>query len=113
MVKNLDDMQKLGKDNLDATMKSFGALSKSAQAIAAEMADYSKKSFEDSSKAMEKLFGAKTFEKAIEIQTDFAKTSYEAFIAEATRIGELYADFAKEAYKPFESYVNKATVPVK
>ena len=110
MVKNFDDMQKLGKDNMDATMKSFGALSKSAQAIATEMADYSKKSFEDGSKAVEKLFGAKTFEKAVEIQTDFAKTAYEAFIAEATKIGELYAEFAKEAFKPYESYIVKPAV---
>ena len=108
MVKNFDDMQKLGKDNMDATMKSFGALSKSAQAIAAEMADYSKKSFEDGSKTVEKLFGAKTFEKVVEIQTEFAKTAYEAFIAEATKIGELYAEFAKEAFKPYEGYIVKA-----
>ena len=25
------------------------------------------------------------------------------FVAEATKLGELYVDFAKEAYKPFES----------
>jgi hypothetical protein len=112
MVKNFDDMQKLGKDNMDATLKSFGAVSKSTQAIAVEMADYSKKAFEDGSKALEKLFGAKTPEKAIEIQTDFAKASYEAFVAQATKIGELYADLAKEFYKPFESYVVKAQ-PVK
>ena len=108
MVKNFDDMQKLGKDNMDATMNSFGALSKSAQAIATEMADYSKKSFEDGSKTVEKLFGAKTFEKAVEIQTEFAKTAYEAFIAEATKIGELYAEFTKEAFKPYEGYIVKA-----
>ena len=108
MVKNFDDMQKIGKDNMDVTMKSFGAFSKTAQAIATEVADYSKKSFEDGSKAMERLFGAKTIEKAIEIQTDFAKTSYEAFVAEATKLGELYADLAKESYKPFESYIAKA-----
>ena len=112
MVKNFEDMQKFGKDNLDATMKSFGALSRSAQVIAAEVADYSKKSFEDGSKALERLFGAKTLEKAIEIQTEYAKTSYEAFIAEATKIGELYVDLAKESYKPFEGYITKA-VPVK
>ena len=112
MVKNFEDMQKFGKDNMDATMKSFGAVSRSAQAIAAEVADYSKKSFEDGSKALERLFGAKTLEKAIEIQTEFAKTSYEAFIAEATKIGELYVDLAKESYKPFEGYIAKAA-PVK
>ena len=109
MIKNFDDVQKLSKDNMDATMKSFGAVSKATQAIAAEVADYSKKSFEDSTKVMEKLFGAKSLDKAIEIQTDYAKTAYEGFVAQATKIGELYADLAKETYKPFESYVAKAT----
>ena len=52
MIKNFDDMQKLGKDNVDATMKSFGAISKASQTIAAELADYSKKSFEDGTKVL-------------------------------------------------------------
>lgn len=108
MLNNLEEIQKLGKENLDATMKSFGACSKSAQAIAAEMADYSKKSFEDGSKTLEKLLGSKTLEQAIEIQTNYAKSAYEAFVAEAAKIGELYLDFAKEAYKPLESYGGKA-----
>ena len=47
MVKNIEDIQQFGKDNMDATMKSFGSLSKSMQAIAVEVADYSKKVFED------------------------------------------------------------------
>ena len=92
---------------MDAVMKSFGAVSKGMQAIAVEVADYSKKSFEDSSAAAEKLFGVKSFEKAIEIQTDYAKSAYEGFVAGATRIGELCADLTKETYKPFESYLGK------
>ena len=107
MVKNIDDMQKFGKDNMDATMKSFGALSKGFQAIAVEVADYSKKMFEDSTAATEKLIGAKSLEKAIEVQSDYVKSSYESFVAEATKLGELYADLAKEAYKPFESHFGK------
>jgi hypothetical protein len=108
MMKNFDDMQKLSKDNVDATVKSFGVLSKASQAIATEFADYTKKSFEDGTKVMEKLLGAKSLDKAIEIQTDYAKTAYEGFVAQATKIGELYADLAKETYKPFEAYVAKA-----
>ena len=50
----------------------------------------------------------KSFEKAIEIQTDYAKQTYEGFVAEATKLGELYAELAKEAYKPFEALVAKA-----
>lgn len=103
MVKNLEDLQAVAKDNVDATMKSFGALSKSGQAIAVEIADYSKKSFEQGTATIEKLFGIKSFDKALEVQTDYAKSAYEGFVAEATKLGELYADFAKEAYKPFET----------
>jgi len=108
MMKNFEDIQKLSKDNMDATMKSFGALSKAGQTIASEITDYSKRSFEDSTKAMERLFGAKSLDKAIEIQADYAKTAYEGLVAEATKIGELYVDLAKEAYKPFEAYMAKA-----
>ena len=109
MIKNIEDVQKLSKENMDATMKSFGLLSKTSQAIATEVVDFSKKSFEDGTKVVEKLLGAKSIDKAIEIQTDYAKTAYEGFVAQATKIGELYTDFAKETYKPFEAYVAKAT----
>jgi hypothetical protein len=107
MLRNFDDVQKLSKDNLDLAMKSFGVVSKNWQAIAVEVADYSKKSFEEGSAAFEKLLGAKSLEKAIEIQSDYAKSTYEGFVAGATRIGELYADLAKETYKPFEAAVAK------
>ncbi len=108
-LKNFDELQKLGKDNMDVTMKSFGALSKGVQAIAVEVADYSKKSFEQSTAAMEKLFGAKSIEKAIEVQSDYVKSTYEGFVAEATKLGELYTELAKESYKPFESYLTKVS----
>ena len=107
MVKNFEDLQQVGKENVDVALKSMGALSKSAQAIAVEVADYSKKSFEDGTAALEKLFGVKSLDKAIEVQTEYAKTAYEGFVAKASKIGELYADFAKETYKPFESYMVK------
>ena len=103
MLKNFDDVQKYGKDNIDATMKAWGQVSKGVQAIAAETADYSKKSFEEGSAALEKLLGAKSLDKAMEIQT-----AYEGFVAQATKLGELYADLAKETYKPFESFVGKS-----
>src|SRR3984893_10674614 len=108
MLKSFDDMQKYGKDNMDASMKAWGQVSKGVQAIAAETADYSKKSFEEGSAALEKLLGAKSLDKAMEIQTAYAKTAYEGFVAQATKMGELYADLAKETYKPFETFVPKA-----
>jgi phasin family protein len=100
-----DTIQKFSKDNADAALKSFGVVSKGAQAIAVETADYAKKSFEQSTATLEKLVGAKTLDKAIEIQTDFVKSAYEGFVAQSTKLGELYASLAKEAFKPYEGLV--------
>lgn len=104
-----DEMQKFGKDSMDMALNSFGAWSKSAQAIMVEVVDYSKKSVEGSAAAWEKLMGAKSLEKAMEIQSEYLKSSYEDFVAEATKLGELYVDLAKEAYRPFESALTRAS----
>jgi phasin family protein len=104
-----DEMQKFGKDGMDMALTSFGAWSKSAQAIAAEVADYSKKSMTGSTAAWEKLLGAKTLERVMEVQSEYLKTAYQDFVAEATKLGELYADLAKETYKPLEGALAKAS----
>ena len=108
MLKNYEDMQKLGTDGLDVAMKQFGVFSKGAQAIASEVADYSKQTFEATAATTEKLIGAKSLENAIAIQTDFVKSAYEGFVARSTRLGSLYADLAKETYKPLEGYFGNA-----
>jgi len=108
MIKNFEDLQVVGKENVDNALKSFSALSQGSQAIAVEVADYSKKAFEDGTAAMEKLFGVKSLDKAIELQTEYAKAAYEGFVAEASKIGEMYAELAKESYKPFEALMAKA-----
>ena len=107
MLKNFEDFQKLGKDNMDTCMKQFGTVSKGWQAIAAEFADYSKKIFEEGTSAAERLLGAKSLDKAIEVQSDYVKTSYEGFVSQSAKLGELYVNLAQEAYKPLESFMSK------
>jgi phasin family protein len=102
-----DPMQKFGKEGMDMAMASFGAWTKNAQAIATELTDYSKKYFEDSAAAMEKLMGAKSLETAMAVQSEYLKSSYESFVAQSTKISELYAGLAKEAYKPLEGVLGQ------
>jgi phasin family protein len=109
MIKNFDDMQKIGKDNMDASMKSFGAVSKSFQAIAVEAADYAKKSFEEVTAVGEKLAAAKSPDKVMEVQADYLKHAYEGFVAQSAKVSQLYVDLAQELYKPFETQWAKAT----
>lgn len=103
MIKGFEEFQKVGKDGFDAAVRSFGEMNKGFQAIAAEVTDYSKKAFEDSTRAFEQLIGAKSVEQAIEIQSQYAKKAYDAYVAEMSKLGEMYAGLAKDAYKPVEA----------
>ncbi len=108
MMHSFEEASKFGKEFVDTSLKSAAALSKGAQAIAVEATEYTKSSYEAGTAALEKLFASKSLEKAFEVQTDYAKQSYEALVAEATKMGELYADMAKDVYKPFESVMSKS-----
>ena len=107
MLKGFEEFQKVGKDGFDATVRSFGEVNKGFQAIAAEVTDYSKKAFEDGTRAFEQLIGAKTIEQAIEIQSQYAKKAYDNYITEVSKLGEMYVGLAKDAYKPVEVALSK------
>lgn len=83
----------------DKNFRPFGELNKGFQVIAAEWTDYSNKVFENSSRAIEKVFSAKSVEDAIAVQTNYAKKAYEAHIAELTKLGEMYASLIQTAFK--------------
>ncbi len=102
MIRNFEDMQKLGHTNMDSAMRVFGELNKNWQAIAAEMGDYTKRSFEEGTSTLEKLMSSKSVEQVVEIQTSYAKRAYDDYMQQMTKIGGMYANMAKEAYKPVE-----------
>jgi hypothetical protein len=104
MVGNLEDIQKISKDNIDVMTRSFGVMPQAVQAMAAEMAEYSKRSFENGAKAIQNLLAVKSLDKAMEVQSGYAKTAYEDYTAQVTKLGQLYSQLAKEAFKPFEGF---------
>ncbi len=107
MANNFEDFQKLGKEQLETVSTVAASLAKGLQTIATEATDYSKRSLETGSAYLEKLLGAKSLDNAIQIQSEYAKVAYEGFVAQTTKIGELYASLAKEAFKPVETAIAK------
>jgi hypothetical protein len=95
-----EDFQKFSKDQVEAFTAASSTLTKGLQDIAAETSDYSKKAFAAGTATYEKLLGARTVESAVQIQTEFAKQAYEGFVAQATRVSELYTRVASDALKP-------------
>jgi phasin family protein len=108
MVK-VEDIQSYGKEHLETVAASASNLQSGVQAIATAYGDYAKKSFEDTKSFVEKLSGVKSLDKAVEAQTEFARSAYETFVAESQKIAGLYTDLAKQTFKPYEGLVAKLT----
>ena len=106
-----NEVQRAGKVGFDAAVSSFGEANKGFQAIAAEITAYSKKSFEDGTRAFEQVLGAKSFDQVIEIQSQYARMVYEGYVAELSKLGQMYASLTHNAYKPVEQPAAKAGVP--
>ncbi len=86
----------------EASAASVAVFNTKILAIAAEVTDYSKQSLDKRLAFVEKLLGAKSLDSVIRIQSEYAKTSIESFVTESTKLGELYSDLAKLAFKPVE-----------
>lgn len=108
-----EDTSMFGKEALDSALTSYSTATKGLQAIAAETAEYSKKSFEASVAHLEQLAATKSIEAAFELQASFAKSAFEGYVAEMTKLAEMYSSIAKGAYKPVEAAATKATATVK
>ena len=100
MTSNFSEIKMFGSAPFEAFAAATGSSGKGLQAIATETMDYSKKSFEKSRVLFEKLMAVKKLDEAIQLQSDFAKSAYEDFIAQAAKIGEMYSSLAQEAFKP-------------
>ena len=97
------------KKNLEAMVASATAAAKGAEAVGAHAMAYSKKTVEDQMVAAKSLSQAKSLQEAVELQTAFAKTAMETYMAEMTRMSELFTASMKDSMKPLNERVT-ATV---
>lgn len=105
--KSTEQFQKASKNNYDAMLRSYGELNEGFQAIAKRWTEFSKQSFEDATRALEQMIGAKSLEQAFEIQSNYANKAYDNWMAEMSKMGEIYKSTATDAYKPVEQAMTK------
>jgi hypothetical protein len=79
------------------------------QTVAQAYGDYTRKSWQAGRFLVERLITVRTFDEAIEIQSEFAKQAYVNFVAQSERICELYGELAKQFFRPFEKFATERT----
>jgi phasin family protein len=105
----LNEMNAHSKKNLEAVVASVTAATKGAESLGAQAMAYSKKAMEDQVSAAKALSGAKSVQEAVELQTTWAKSAMELYMAQVGKMGETVAAAVKDSMKPLNERVT-ATV---
>lgn len=107
--KGFEEVTAFGQETLDAMVKSTEIATKAAEDLNADIAAFSKKSFDESVAAAKDIATAKTPAELLEKQTAFATAAFEGFMAQATKWNEAMAAATKEASAPMAARVNAAS----
>jgi len=84
----------------EATSRSVIEFNKGLREIADEMNEYSKRSLEDVFRAWQHFLEARPLRQLMEIQTRHAQSAYESYVAEISRLGELWIGLTRRSSKP-------------
>ena len=110
-MKALEDARSFNKETVDAVIESATVAGKGMEAVNASAIAYAKNSVNESVAATKAVSSAKSLQEVFEIQSDFVKASFEAYMAEMTKSSELIAGTFKDSVKPLNERLT-ATVEV-
>ncbi len=106
--KTYEDISKFSKENLDATVAASTIFAKGFETIGKEWMTFTQDAMEASAQAAKALLAARTLREAVDVQTDWAKTSFDKVVAESTKLSEISVKVANEAAEPINARVNAA-----
>lgn len=102
-VKGYDQVLGFGKDTVEAYLKAANAAGKGVETLHNEMYHFSKQSVEETVAATKAVLGARSVHEAIEIQSDFARNSFDTYVGQMNRFNEIMLSTTKEALEPIQS----------
>ncbi|HEV2080882.1 MAG TPA: TIGR01841 family phasin [Brevundimonas sp.] len=104
-VASLTELNAHGKKNLEAMVESATAAQKGAEALSQNAFAYGKKTWEDGVAAAQSMAQARSVQELIELQTNWAKSATEAYLAEVTKTTDLFTASMKDSFRPLNERV--------
>ena len=96
----LNELNAQSKRNLEAVVESVTAATKGAETLSNQAMSYTKKAVESQVEQAKALSGARSVQEVVELQTSYAKTAMEAYIAEMNKAAEIMSGVVKESFRP-------------
>lgn len=107
-TKNFDEFAAFGRGNVNAALQAGSIAAKGAQIIGEEIAAYNKKALDTGVANAKSLFGVKTVQEAVDLQTGFARAGFDELVAQSTKLGKLSAKVVEETQAPLNARINTA-----
>ncbi len=101
----LSEASAFGKQNVEAWLASATAAQKGLEALSARTVAFQKQALENHVAATKALMTSKSVQEFVEKQNDYAKSAFEAYVAELTGVSELVSGVAKETLQPINDRV--------
>lgn len=105
VVKGYDNFFGYGRETVEAYVKAANAAGKGVETLHNEIYAYSKQSVEDSISAAKALFATKSVHEALELQSDFVKSAFDAYVGEVSKLSEIVFSTAKDTMGPIQGRI--------
>jgi len=102
----MSEAQAFGKQNVEAFIASAAAAQKGFETLSARTVAFQKQAIENHVAATKSLMTSKSVQEFVEKQNDYAKSSFEAYVAELSSLSELVSGLTKDAFQPLNERVN-------
>ena len=104
----INELNAQSKSTFEAFVASATAAGKGAEVLGAQSVEYSKKSLDAHIAAARSLSGAKSIQEAVELQSAWAKSTLESYLAEVNRVSDTVTASVKETLTPLNARLTAA-----
>ena len=108
-----EELTELSKGNVEAMVASTKIVAKGLETVGQEVAEYSRKSFEDASAALKGFAEVKSATDFFRLQSDFVRGQFDGFVTESSKLSETMIKLAGDVAEPLASRYSVAAERVK
>ncbi|MET0269963.1 MAG: TIGR01841 family phasin, partial [Sphingomonas sp.] len=98
-----EEMTELTKGNVEAIVASGKIAAKGTESFVQEVVDYNKKTFETATAMFKSMAAVKSPTELFQLQTEYAKSSFDNAVAEASKFSEAFVKLAGEVVQPISN----------
>jgi phasin family protein len=112
-AKLVEELADLTRGNVEALVASSKIAAKGVETMSQDAAEYSRKSFEEASAVLKSFAEVKSATDFFKLQGDYARSAFDAAVAESARVSETVLKLAGEVAEPINSRYTVAAERVK